>query len=85
VKIYGKQAGALNRAKSAIEDIAELAYGTAEHHPYWNLLYDGSQILKIVLEKWNGDLTREELSEIQWYADKIKDSLGNVTEENRHE
>ncbi len=79
IKIYGERADALERARGGLEEIAELAYATAEHHPYWNLLYDGSQILKIVLEKWNGTLTKEEVNEIVWYADKIKNSLDKLS------
>ena len=85
VRIYGERSDALARAKTGLEEVAELAYDTAEHHPYWNLLYNGSQILKVVLDKWNDALTEEELGEIKWYADKIKDSLGNVSNDHRHE
>ncbi len=84
VKIYGERSSALGRAKAGLDEVAELAYDTAEHHPYWNLLYDGSQILKIVLEKWNENLTEDELKEIEWYAEKIKDATGNVSENHQH-
>ena len=79
IKIYGERTDALERARSGLEEVFELAYTTAEHHPYWNLLYDGSQILRIVLEKWNDALPREELKEIAWYADKIKNSFQNLS------
>ena len=79
IKIYGEKASAIQRAKVGLDEVAELAYSTAEHHPYWNLLYSGSQILKVVLEKWNDTLTEQELEEIKWYADEIKNSLNNVS------
>jgi len=79
IKIYGEKASAVQRARAGLEEVAELAYSTAEHHPYWNLLYNGSLILKTVLEKWNETLTNEELKEIIWYADEIKNSLNNVS------
>jgi hypothetical protein len=79
IKIYGEKASVLQRAKIGLDEVAELAYSTAEHHPYWNLLYNGSQILKIILEKWNETLTEDELKEINWYADEIKNSLNNVS------
>ncbi|VVC06368.1 Uncharacterised protein [uncultured archaeon] len=82
IKIYGEKASAIQRAKVGLDEVAELAYSTAEHHPYWNLLYNGSQILKVVLEKWNETLTEEELKEISWYADEIKNSLNNVSTNN---
>ncbi len=84
VKIYGERSNALWRAKAGLEEVAELAYDTAEHHPYWNLLYDGTQILKTVLEKWSDALTDEEIKEIQWYAGKIKDSVVNLSNNHHH-
>jgi len=85
VRIYSERSDALSRARTGLEEVAELAYDTAEHHPYWNLLYDGSQILKVVLEKWKSNLTDEELLEIKWYADKIKDSLENAANKHHHQ
>lgn len=84
VKIYGQGVGALERAKAGLDEVAELAYDTAEHHPYWNLLYDGSQILKIILERWHENLTEDEVKEIRWYADKMKDSLSNIASNDHH-
>jgi len=78
IRIYGERYDALALAKTGLEEVAELAYTTAEHHPYWNLLYNGSQILKIALEKWNQTLSDEELKEISWYADEIKNSAKNL-------
>ena len=85
VRVYAEGTSALDRARIGIDEVAELAYDTAEHHPYWNLLYDGSQIIKIVLDKWNDNLTEEDLKEIRWYANKIRDSLGNVSDIHHHE
>jgi len=85
IKIYGEKSDTLARAKTGLEEVAELAYDTAEHHSYWNLLYNSSQILKVVLDKWNDTLTEEELGEIKWYADKIKNSLENVSNDHNHE
>ena|SRR5438309_6630341 len=74
IRIYGEKTDSLTLAKVGLEEISELAYSTAEHHPYWNLIYNSSQILKIVLEKWNDNLTKEELDEISWNADEIKNT-----------
>lgn len=86
VKIYGENADAISRAKNGLEEVSELAYATAEHHPYWNLLYNGSQILQVVLEKWHDVLTEEECNEITWHIDELKNSLekisGNQSDEN---
>ncbi len=79
VRIYGEKYDSVFLAKVGLEEIEELAFTTAEHHPYWNLLYGSSQILKIVLEKWNERLTKDELNEILWYIKEIKNVVGNIT------
>lgn len=38
VKIFGEKMDSVTRAKLGVEDAAELAYTTAEHHPYWAVL-----------------------------------------------
>jgi len=80
IRIYGEKIDSLELAKAGLEGISELAYTTAEHHPYWNLIYNSSQILKLVLEKWNDKLTKEELDEILWYADEIKNTTRKIEE-----
>ena len=64
----------VSRAERALYDIQELADSTAEHHPYWALLYNCSQISKSILEKWNDDLTEEDLSEIRWMISELENS-----------
>ena len=64
----------VSRAERALYDIQELADSTAEHHPYWALLYNCSQISKLMLEKWNDDLTEEDLSEIRWIISELENS-----------
>ena len=39
VKIFGEKMDSVTRAKLGVEDAAELAYTTAEHHPYWAVYY----------------------------------------------
>ena len=36
IRIFGENADSVSRAKSGLEDVVELAYATAEHHPYWH-------------------------------------------------
>jgi hypothetical protein len=79
IRIYGEQSDGLSLAKIGLEEIEELALTTAEHHPYWNLLYNGSQIIKIVLEKWNDKLTEDEIREILWYTEEMKNASSNVS------
>lgn len=80
IRIYGEKTDSLILAKTGLEAISELAYTTAEHHPYWSLIYNSSQILKTVLEKWNENLTKEELDEISWNADEIKNTARKLEE-----
>ena len=68
----------VSRAERALYDIQELADSTAEHHPYWVLLYNCSQISKLVLEKWNDELTEEDLSEIRWMISELENSCNKL-------
>jgi hypothetical protein len=74
IKIFGEDVSSVERAKHGLGDVTELAYTTAEHHPYWNLLYSCCQISDIILEKWDGDLTKEDLDEISWLTDELKNT-----------
>ena len=85
IRIYGERFDGVDLAKMGLEEIDELALTTAEHHPYWSLLYHSAQILKIVLEKWNDKLTEDEINEILWYADTIKNSAANIVSHNHDE
>lgn len=85
IRIYGEKSDGLALAKTGLEEIEELALTTAEHHPYWSFLYNGSQILKIVLDKWNDKLTESEIKEILWYVDEIKNSSNNITSHSHDE
>ena len=80
VKIFGENITALTRAKNGLNDVTELAYATAEHHPYWNLLYNCSEITNIVLEKWKSELSKKDISDIEWSIKELKQSLDKITE-----
>lgn len=79
VKIFGENITALARAKNGLIDVTELAYATAEHHPYWNLLYNCSEIANIVLEKWKNELSIKDTSDIEWSIKELKQSLEKIT------
>jgi len=68
----------VSRAERALYDIQELADSTAEHHPYWALLYNCSQISNSKLEKWNDDLTEEDLSEIRRMISELENSCNKL-------
>ncbi len=72
VKVYTEKSDALKKASSGLTEVLELAYTTAEHHPYWGMLYHATEISKILLEKWDSDLSADNLSEIAWRCDEIK-------------
>ena len=80
IKIYGEKTDSIARAKMGLEDVSELAYTIAEHHPYWGLIYNSSQISKLALEKWDDAITREELDEISWHAEELKNVAKKLKE-----
>ena len=72
IRIYGEGSNYVRRASSGLEEMLELAYTTAEHHPYWAVLYHASEISKATLEKWESELTANQISEMLWRCDEIK-------------
>ena len=81
IRIYGEKINSLSRAKNGIEDVAELSYTVAEHHPYWGLLYNCTQIAKIALDKWEDNLSKEEFDEIDWSIDELKNACKKLKED----
>ena len=78
IKIFGEKITALARAKNGLNDVTELSYATAEHHPYWNLLYNSSEIANSILEKWTDKLSKEDVDEIQWQIKEISQTLEKI-------
>ena len=78
VKIFGEKFTPVERAKNGLNDVTELAYTTAEHHPFWNLLYNSSEIAVTILEKWNDSLSDEDLTDIDWALKKLHQSLEKI-------
>lgn len=72
VKVYTDESDALKKASSGLAEVLELAYTTAEHYPYWGMLYHATEISKMLLEKWESDLSKDNLSEIAWRCDEMK-------------
>lgn len=83
VKIYGEKSDALAKASSGLAEVLELAYTTAEHHPYWGMLYHATEISKMLLERWDSDLSADSLSEISWRCDEIKMALARAGDVHR--
>jgi len=82
VKIFGEKITSLAKAKNGLNDMAELAYATAEHHPYWNLLYNCSEIASSVLEKWKESLSVDDFSDIDWAIKELNHSLEKIKNKN---
>ena len=78
IKIFGEKISSLERAKNGLNDILELGYATAEHHPYWKLLSSCSEITSVVLEKWNESISSEDLSDVEWNLKEFHQSLENI-------
>ena len=81
IKIFGEKSDSVSRAKNSLEDVVELSYATAEHHPYWALLYNSSLISKAILEKWDNDMTEEVFSEVQWLVSELQNSCDKLKDE----
>jgi hypothetical protein len=84
LKIFGENISALAKAKNGLNDVTELAYATAEHHPYWNLLYNCSEISHIILDKWKSELSKKDTSDIEWSIKELSQSLAKITGTIRH-
>jgi hypothetical protein len=78
VRIYGEGSHYITRASSGLAEVMELAYTTAEHHPYWAMLYNAAEICKTVLDRWESDFTADQISEMSWRCDEIKMALGRL-------
>jgi len=82
IKIFGEKITSISRARNGLNDVVELAYATAEHHPYWNLLYNCSEITGSVLEKWKESLSNDDLSDIEWSIKELNQSLEKIKNKN---
>ena len=78
IKIYTQDANIVKKASSGLEELLELSYATAEHHPYWSILYNATEILKTILDSWDSDLSRDQISEMSWRIDELSTALSKV-------
>jgi hypothetical protein len=75
----------VKKASSALSEVLELSYATSEHHPYWGILYNATEISKTILDEWDSNLSKDAISEMSWRSDKIKVALEKIYEHNVHE
>ena len=78
IKIFGVKITSLARAQNGLNDMTELAYTTAEHHPYWNLLYNCSDIGHTILDKWEKSLSSDDVADIKWALKEINQTLEKI-------
>ncbi|HJT47798.1 MAG TPA: hypothetical protein VJ729_06410 [Nitrososphaeraceae archaeon] len=71
IRIYDQETDSLKRATSSLYDLLELSYSTAEHHPYWSLLYNATEILKTILDKWLADFSIDEIDDMSWRINQL--------------
>jgi hypothetical protein len=83
VKIFGERISSLARAQNGLGDVTELAYTTAEHHPFWNLIYNCSEITNTALEKWESSLSEEDISYIEWAIKELNQTLEKIKKKKR--
>ena len=81
IKIFGENNDSISKAKNGLEDMEELAITTAEHHPYWALLYNCSQISKTTLEKWDDELSNDDLDELEWLIAQLQNTCKKLKEQ----
>lgn len=82
IKIFGENITSLTRAKNGLNDVSELAFTTAEHHPFWNLLYNSSEISTTILEKWHNELSTTDVADVEWAIKELIQSLNKIKEKN---
>ena len=82
IKIFGQRITSLARAQNGLNDVTELAYTTAEHHPYWNLIYNCSEISNSVLEKWHESLSEDDFSDIEWAIKELNQTIEKIKKQN---
>ena len=78
IGIYTSNTSILKKAKNGLNEILELSYSTAEHHPYWNIIYNTSEIAKTTLDTWNENFSLDQIQEMLWRNDEIKNTLNKI-------
>jgi len=80
--IYTSNFNMLGNAKNGLKDILELSYTTAEHHPYWNMLYNASEIINTILGSWDIDFSDDQIKEMVWRNNEIRHNLTKLESDN---
>lgn len=78
VSVVGSDSTPLIRARAALEDLDALALETAEHHPYWHVLWACCQVSRTILEGWDSGITREDAEQARWSASRLVESCSRL-------
>lgn len=78
IGIYTSNTSILKKAKNGLNEILELSYSTAEHHPYWNIIYNTAEIARVILNTWNENFSLDQIQEMLWRNDEIKNTLNRL-------
>ena len=78
IRIFGYDATSLGIARKGVGDLLEHSHHTAEHHPFWALLYHCAEISETILSKWEDQLTADEMDEIDWSIRELKDACARI-------
>jgi hypothetical protein len=81
VGLYTSNTSILKRAKISLKELLELSYSTAEHHPYWNIIYNTSEIAKTTLDYWDENFSHDQIKEMLWRNEEIKNILNRLERE----
>ncbi|MFB5599374.1 MAG: hypothetical protein ACE5SW_04000 [Nitrososphaeraceae archaeon] len=75
LKLYTSNSDILEIARESLKDVLEFSYTAAEHHPYWNILYNSSEILNTILDKWDEYIDDDQVKEMLWRNNEVKYNL----------
>ena len=84
IKIFGTKITSLARAQNGLNDVTELAHATAEHHPYWNLLSNCSEIGHTVLDNWKKSLSSDDIADVEWAIKEINQTIEKIKNNSNH-
>lgn len=70
-----KNIDSVSKAKIGVDDILELSYTIAEHHPYSIIIFYLAEILRTLLDEWENELNNDKIDEILWKSEKINYGL----------
>ena len=71
LRIFGPGATGLHRARWGFSDMEEMAHTSTEHHPHWRLLNNTLEVLRPILDGWDGEISKDDRDYIRWAANSL--------------